>query len=336
MSRNKNKSPEVAAEELNEQVEIHREIKNKQLKYDETKANWRNQIAAVQDEMKELSVEEIQIAKMEQEGHAFYDRNISRSNDYGQYETEEIKSENNIEEIESKEEVQQENSSDLKITKTINGREVTRTMSEWIDIAMRTEQAEESVKLAEQERERQRILATQPSEKEVLKELGQKIQFGNEEEVTNALMELQNRAANKVKVEKQTADTKQAGEIVYNNFLKDYPDIAKDPVLNAALEKMELDIINSGQKFDEFNAVNDFDKRLRYVGDKIRGWKNTLSDTSVNQNKKQELLDKKMKISNLNTASQKQSTQQEKVLSEKDSRDAAVQNMFSARRKKPY
>lgn len=216
------------------------------------------------------------------------------------------------------------------ITKTINGKRVTRTVDEWIGLANKVEDADAYYAAAA----RQQVEATKPPPKVVdIKQLAQKLQLGSEEEATEALQEVMEAAASKVRQEKSSEDMQNAGKAVYQAFSNEFKDIVGDPVLNAALNDMDSKIIN---QFFDADPVRNFDMRLRHCAAQIRNWRDGVSDAAKKHEKKQELLSKKEKIVNLNTAGQKQSSSNEKVLSEKEAKEQAVSNMFASRKKRAF
>jgi hypothetical protein len=214
------------------------------------------------------------------------------------------------------------------ITKIINGKKVSRTLDDWIQLANKVEDADlyysEAVKKLHQER-------TPPEPQVDIKELAKKIQLGSEEEAAEALSQVLATAKTDIRKEKSQADLQQAGKAIYQAFTNEFNDITSDPILNAALNDMDSRLMS--QVFDPDPIVN-FDKRLRHCGKQIRQWRDKNTSQAADALKKQELIEKKKKIVNLNTAGQKQSTSTERELSERESQQAAIARMFANRKKR--
>jgi len=321
-------SPERQAEMDAENARIIQAGRDKRLAIDNKQVDWRNKIAAAADAKRDMSMEEVL------SGNVQHDEQTSR-NQIGVFE-----SDNEFDETEVEQdnvEFEEENiptNDQTKITKIIGGKEVTRTIDEWLEIATKVEDADnyyaESVRRMHQKPE-----VPQVDEKEEIRNLARKLQLGSEAEAEEAVEALVNRAANKANYAKSQEDIQKAGEAIYMTFVRDYQDVMNDPVANAALISMEQKLIDQGKVFDN-DPIANFDKRLRYVGDEVREWKKNLADVSVKHEKRQDLINKKQQIVNLNTANQKQTSREEKPLSEREGRDQAVQQMFQSRKKKAF
>ena len=321
-------SPEKQAEMDAAAAEIIQRSRDKLLSVENRKVDWRNKIAAAADAKRNMSMEEVLL------GNVQHDEQTSR-NQIGVFETYNEFDETEVEQ--NNVEFEEENiptNDQTKITKIIGGKEVTRTIDEWLEIATKVEDADnyyaESVRRMHQKPE-----VPQVDEKEEIRNLARKLQLGSEAEAEEAVEALVNRAANKANYAKSQEDIQKAGEAIYMTFVRDYQDVMNDPVANAALISMEQKLIDQGKVFDN-DPIANFDKRLRYVGDEVREWKKNLADVSVKYEKRQDLINKKQQIVNLNTANQKQTSREEKPLSEREGRDQAVQQMFQSRKKKAF
>jgi len=218
-----------------------------------------------------------------------------------------------------------------KITRVINGKEVTRTAEEWFAIAAKVEEAdlyyEEAVRQVHSKK-----VETPAKPKVDTKELAKKLQLGSEEDAVEAVDTLLKEAIDQSNEVKRQEDNRKAGQAIFNNFAKDYQDLLSDPVLNAAVMNM-CDVTYANKVFDPDPLVN-FDKKMRFCGEQVRGWKKGLADVTVKDKAKEELLNKKAKIQNLNTSGAKMNGGNDgKVLSEKEAREQAVAGMFAARKK---
>ncbi len=326
------------AERLAAELELAQQAEARTKQFEKGKADWRNKIAEAQDARKQFSVDDLLSGKVPQ-------RNESKNQQLGKSlfqeqdnENEEIQiQDETVEQAEAEAAVAEDPVVDgnIRVTKVINGNKVTRTIDEWTNIASKVEDADAYYKESVRRMYEQKNQKPIENEKEVLKELAKNLQFGDEEQAAAAVDQLMNRAAQKANERVEADSLQKAGEAVYLNFAKEYSDVVNDQILNSALQQLELKAINEGKRYHA-DELKNFDMRLRDIGNQVRNWRDNMADNSVKKEKKQDLINKKQQISNLNTASQKQTLKQEKPVSESEGRNAAVQAMFQSRRKSSY
>ncbi len=316
-------------EDLDEQREIDARIMNSMTDREAKQTDWRNKIATSNARRQTRTYNQMVGADTEEELEE--ERNVlSEFVSSSEAEVEEVSDETPvIEEVASEEEATDTDGGML-ITKTIDGRKVTRSVDEWIAIASKVDDADKYYAAAVNRQREESKPAVKTTD---VRDLARKLQLGSEDEAAEALTEVLNTAVTKVKAEKKEADVQEAGKAIYQSFTKDYADIINDPVLNSALNNMDQQLMN--QEFDSDPVVN-FDKRLRHCGEQIRAWRNNVADTSVKTAKRQDLVNKKSQIVNLNTASQKQGSKSAAVLSERQAKEQAVANMFATRKKRAF
>jgi hypothetical protein len=302
-----------------ENLELERETMEareaKRAEFEGTKLDWRNKVAAAADTLRAQKDADFFGGEAET-----YEAPVTQTEDTSEVEEVEI--------VDAPEDEPDYGSA--KITKIVNGKSITRTVDEWIALANKVEDADAYYAAAA----RKQVEAAKPVPKvQDIRELAQKIQLGSEDEATDALTEVMNAAVQRVQQEKSAADTQAAGRAIYQAFMNEFSDITSDPVLNGALNDMDAQNI---ERFFDADPVINFDKRLRFCGEAIRTWRDGVAEKTVKTEKRNVLIGKKAQIVNLNTASQKQSNNTDKPLSEKEAKTAAVQSMFASRKKKPF
>jgi hypothetical protein len=319
-------SPERAAEDMEKNAAIVRAAQEKREAIETHAVNWRNAIAAERDANRNRTMDEVLSGES-------VDEEQSYRNQLGALDTE---VEPDGEETVKTPQEQEDTDGSTVITKTVNGVRVSRTVDEWLALATKVENADAYYQEAANKfHERHQQPEVVVDDKAIIRELSKKISLGNEDEAAEATEQLVKIAARAANAEARQQDQQEAGKAVYLAFAKEYQDVMADPVTNAAFLQFEQQVIQENTIFNSDPVLN-FDARLRFIGEKMRTWKRGVADVTVKDSKRQELINKKAQITNLNTASQKQTTREERPLSELDARNAAVQGMFSSRKKKAF
>ena len=302
-------------EDEQRKAEILAQQREKLQEFEDSKISWRNSIGLYVDEQRNgIELEDDDESNNVDEFDNVDEENIDQ----------EVITEKNIDQEDD------EYDDSTPITKVINGKKITRTLGEWIQIANKVEDADQYYTQAVNKYHESR---KQPEEQVDVSELAKQIQLGSEDEAAKALEKVINVAANNAKKEKQQVDIQEAGKAIYVAFSNEYKDIVSDPILNAALNQLDAQMMN---KVYDADPIRNFDKRLRECGNTIRQWRNKNDSSAVKTEQRKELVQKKQKITNLNTASQKQSSNQQKPLNEKQARELAIQDMFKSRKRNIY
>lgn len=223
---------------------------------------------------------------------------------------------------------------DKSVTRLVNGKKVTKTLGEWLDVGTKVEDADLYYEEATRRAHAKPAIETPPFDEDAfLKEQNSKIQLGSEAEALAAQKKLLEYGSWKARQQSAAEAGQVAAKAAYNNFLKQFPDIAKDKILLSAAHALDEQLVQQGKKFAE-DGLENFTKRMTYVGQEIRKWKKEQVSLTVKTKTKEDLVEKKQKIRNLKAANAKTGgTAAKAELSEKDARDAAVKDMFKSRKK---
>lgn len=301
-------------EALEAETEVLRERESLTEQHERKKLDWRNQIA-----------ESVEAANEARNAEFFGSEEVEQPEDEG----DEVPPAPQPEDVEDDE----ADGSQL-LTKTIRGKKVTKTVDEWIALATKVEDADTYYSEAAR-RVHQKPPVPEVDEAEVLREVAKKLQLGSEDEAAEAITAIIQKASTTAAAKSVEQAQAEAANAVWASFSRDYIDLVNDPVLYGAVMSWDQRLIEEGRSFD-LDRVKDFDKRIRWIGDQVRNWKKEAANLTVKTEKRQQLVNKKEKIVNLNTASSKVGSSQEKQLSEKEAKSQAVADMFKARKKSAY
>lgn len=172
------------------------------------------------------------------------------------------------------------------ITRKINGKEVTKSLEEWLVAASKVEAADEY--LQEAAIARKTAIAPQPApqpepqrpdpqeiaaqQAEERRKLARAIQMGTEEEAVAAIERLQNMARTPtltVEEVSRVADERLKFNTAITEFRKEFSDLVSDPHLNRMVLERDAELIRNGDR-------RDYAERYREVGNEVRAWRDAL------------------------------------------------------------
>ena len=207
------------------------------------------------------------------------------------------------------------------ITRKVNGVDQTKTLADWLLLA---DAADQQIRQA----------VTRPAPVIDVPEIDDEaiaraISLGDPEESTNAVKTLKQSIVNEVAKASNLEQQKLQGATVWQNFLKDYPEIAGDKMLIDLVIKNDSDMLNDGKVYGA-DPVSAFHNRVRLAGDQVMQWKKNLDGIS----NKKVIEEKKKGIRTLSNINTKQALKEPKVLSEAEAKALAVKEMMDRRRRR--
>jgi hypothetical protein len=204
------------------------------------------------------------------------------------------------------------------VTRTINGKQVTKPLSDWLL------QAEASEHQSYQPTNVAPVINVPEIDDE---QLAKDLALGDPEASTAAIRTLKQSIVGEATRAINLEQAKLEGKKIWNDFLIEYPDIASDKMLMDLLIKIDSDLSVDGNSYGN-DPASAFHKRVRVAGDKVRQWTANIASLS----KKNELVEKKKQIHTLSSINTKQTQKETKELTEKEARDLAVREMMARRR----
>jgi hypothetical protein len=171
------------------------------------------------------------------------------------------------------------------ITRKINGKDVTKSLEDWLVTASKVEAADEYIqeaaalrKTAKKEATEPEQQSTQPTAEELaaaqrarrLKQ-ARAIQMGTEEEAVAAIAELEQSARPSLTVDDigRITDERLTFKEAVSWFQSSYKDLVADPVLHQMVLDRDNALLAAGDK-------RAYQVRYKEVGDEVREWKNGL------------------------------------------------------------
>lgn len=175
------------------------------------------------------------------------------------------------------------------ITRKVNGREVTRSEDEWLNIASKVDAADtylaEAARLHREATNQNVATPPAPSPEDVRagevedrRALVRAIQMGSEEEAMAALEQLQSMSSRPQFTQEQlakTVDERLTFKEAVGRFESEFKDILSDPQLRTLALQRDQELMNAGDR-------RGYWERYQEIGTNLRGWRDGL----VNQQAK--------------------------------------------------
>lgn len=216
------------------------------------------------------------------------------------------------------------------ITRTINGKQVSKTLDQWLEIASKVENADEYIANAS------RMLTSvtaKPQEVVVPQEITlddvKNIQLGDQEEALTSINKIVKTAVESASNKIKNQTEKSEAELLSKRVLAEYAPLSNDPMMYQLSVQLMDQSIKNNEIFDAQNRIKDFELRIRSVWDKIK----------VYNTSRQEISELNIKANNKKNLSQGSSTtrtnpsEQPQVLSEFEQKRLAISQMRSDRQR---
>lgn len=176
------------------------------------------------------------------------------------------------------------------VTRTVNGKPVTKTLEQWLISASKVEAADEYLQQAALAK---REVAPPPAQDPVAKgptgeelrqqqdaerrRLARAIQMGTEDEAVAAIAELQNMAQTPtitVETIGRVADERLAFNTAISWFNDQFKDLVSDPILHQMVLSKDAEAIRNGDK-------RGYRERYEDIGNEVRAWKDGLIKSAI-------------------------------------------------------
>jgi hypothetical protein len=197
------------------------------------------------------------------------------------------------------------------VTRQINGKAVTKTLAEWLDTASKVAQADDYLNQAAGHLNRTKTMKSQAEIEEEQRasdaddlSLFRAIQTGNDTEGLAAIRKLRNQAATNAHKTVEVQSVKERGRLVFEKVKAANSDL-HDPNLWAVVVKKDKELQDSKRVFDAVDPFHDFELRMTEACRLSREWFKSLKASAATENKRQELIDKKAKIAQVQTNNQR-------------------------------
>ena len=165
------------------------------------------------------------------------------------------------------------------ITRKINGRDVTRTLDQWLAVASKVEAADqylsEAARLRQEQNQRTQASQEDPVTVATVEEddlaYARAIQMGTEEEAAAAVRALRHQRPSLTKDDvARTIDERLTFNEAIQQYRKDFNDIVSDPVLNQLALETDRKLLAAGDK-------RPYLERYADIGNTLRTWANGLA-----------------------------------------------------------
>lgn len=198
------------------------------------------------------------------------------------------------------------------ITRTINGKQVTKTLDEWLEAASKVEQADDYLQQAAQNLTRTNAALTQHQvqEEQATAEaddmaLVQTLQMGKPEEAVAALRKLREQIALNARKGIEQTSVKEKGQVIFNKIVAENADLFNDQNLRQVAIAKDAELMKQGRVFDPVDPINNFELRFREAVRQTKEWYTGVKSTTEADLKKQELIEKKKALVNVTTNNNK-------------------------------
>ncbi len=213
--------------------------------------------------------------------------------------------------VEALEEIDAE-SGNTKITRIINGKKITKTLNEWLGQAEKVENADEylSQAVSHLQKTRQPVIqpavVTAPVDNDAEDDaLAEAIQVGTPEQRREAIRTLRNQAAQTVNQQMTVNAAKERARLAYDTVRAANKDIFADPNLEAIAIRKDRELAESGTVLDPNDRARDFELRFQMAVDQTREWYTGVKKNTEAEIKKQDLVERKKKLLNVQSSNAK-------------------------------
>jgi hypothetical protein len=197
------------------------------------------------------------------------------------------------------------------VTRQINGKAVTKSLAEWLDTASKVEQADDYLNQAASHLNRTKTTKSQAEIEEEQRQseaddlaLFKALQTGTDTEGLAAIRKLRNQAATNAHRTVETESIKERGRVVFEKVRAAHTDL-HDPNLWSVVVQKDKELANAGRVFDAADPVHNFELRMTEACRQAREWVKSVKASAATENKRQELIDKKAKIAQVQTNNQR-------------------------------
>lgn len=215
---------------------------------------------------------------------------------------------NNVEAIEQID----EESGNTPITRTINGKKITKTLNEWLGQAEKVENADEylSQAVSHLQKTRQPVIQpaviTPPVDNDAEDDaLAEAIQVGTPEQRREAVRKLRQQAAESVNQQMTVNAAKERARLAYETVRAANKDIFADPNLEAVAIRKDRELAESGTVLDPNDRARDFELRFQMAVDQTREWYTGVKKNTEAEIKKEDLISRKKKLLNVQSSNAK-------------------------------
>lgn len=217
--------------------------------------------------------------------------------------------------VETDESELDDDSLNVKVARTVNGKRVVKTVGEWLELGGKVEQADQYLEAATKERaqagnQRSTEVLKQPPTVD-LKDIVKAVQQGTEAEAEEALNKVINAGADRARQAQTEAEAKAAGLVVFQRVCSENTDLSSDPIiwnqvcsLEGAMDPRTQLSIRGLEKIPlTGNATRDFETRIKKAVELTRHKLGSAKKQAVEETKKQQLTLKKRQLASVNQAS---------------------------------